>query len=74
MQTTVMPTNQSENAYWPTCQLTCRSENHDAFCENCSWEEPKSKRPAGRFEQLKEIAIDYAFALRIAGLAGVRDA
>jgi oligopeptidase B len=29
---------------------------------------------SGRFEQLKEIAIDYAFALRIAGLAGVRDA
>jgi oligopeptidase B len=25
---------------------------------------------SGRFEQLKEIALDYAFALRIAGLAG----
>lgn len=25
---------------------------------------------SGRFEQLKEIAVDYAFALRIAGLAG----
>ena len=29
---------------------------------------------SGRFEQLKEIAIDYAFALRIAGLAGVQEA
>jgi oligopeptidase B len=26
---------------------------------------------SGRFEQLKEIALDYAFALRVAGLAGV---
>ena len=25
---------------------------------------------SGRFEQLKEIALDYAFALRVAGLAG----
>lgn len=28
---------------------------------------------SGRFEQLKEIAVDYAFALMIAGKAGTRD-
>jgi oligopeptidase B len=27
---------------------------------------------SGRFEQLREIAVDYAFALKIAGLAGAR--
>ena len=30
LDTTVMPTNQSEKRYWPTCQLTWRSENQEA--------------------------------------------
>jgi len=35
MQTTVRPTSQSEKPYSPTWYETCRSEIHDARCENC---------------------------------------
>src|SRR5213593_1714654 len=44
--TTVSPTSQSENAYWPTWYETFRSENHDARWSNWSAGEPKSNRPS----------------------------
>src|SRR3954464_5444285 len=43
--TTVRPTSQSENAYWPTWYETPRSENHDAFWSNCNAGESKSNLP-----------------------------
>src|SRR3954452_3842853 len=45
MQTTDMPTSQSENENWPTCQLTFRSLNHETRWSYWSTP-PKSKRDA----------------------------